>query len=154
MGKKQSPVRITFLCKTGQPMSTSWRRGTKEHLFYRTSPSGCFWILRLFSFRIEEGRRAFGEEENEFLQRDIKENSNNLVQNQEQVTVSSSLASVMKTFTSSCCSGKSQISNKSSSSGSREWIHNEIIELIAIWEDLCNIRHPDYSVKQKRNNDT
>ena len=139
-------------------MSTSSRRDRKEHLFYWTSPSLCFWILRLFSFRIEEGRRAFEEEENEFLQRDIKENSNNLVQNQEQVTVSSSLASVMKTFTSSCCSGKSQISNKSSSSGSREWIHNEIhneiIVLIAIWEDLCNIRHPDYSVKQKRNNDT
>ena len=100
-------------------MSTSWRRGTKENLFYRTSASGCFWILRLLSFRTEEGRRAF-EKENKFLQRDIKENSNNLVQNQEQVTVSSSLASVMKTFTSSCCSGKSQISNKSSSSGSRE----------------------------------
>ena len=148
MGRKQSPLRINFLCKTGQPMSTSWRRGTKEHLFYRTSPSGCFWILRLFSFRIEEGRGAFEEEENEFLQRDIKENSNNLVQNQEQVTASS-IASVMKTSTSSYCSGKSQISNKSSSSGSREWIHNEIIELIAIWEDLSNIRHPDYSVKQK-----
>ena len=100
-------------------MSTSWRRGTKENLFYRTSASGCFWILRLLSFRTEVGRRAF-EKENKFLQRDIKENSNNLVQNQEQVTVSSSLASVMKTFTSSCCSGKSQISNKSSSSGSRE----------------------------------
>ena len=153
MGKKQSPVRITFLCKTGQPMSTSWRRGTKEHLFYRTSPSGCFWILRLFSFRIEEGRGAFEEEENEFLQRDIKENSNNLVQNQEQVTVSS-IALIMKASTSTCSSGKSQISNKSSSSGSREWIHNESIELIAIWEDLCDIRHPDYSVKQKRNNDT
>ena len=97
-------------------MSTSWRRGTKEHLFYRTSPSGCFWILRLFSFRIEEGRRAFEEEENEFLQRDIKEN---LAQNQEQVTASS-IASVMKTSKSSCCSGKSQISNKSSSSGIRE----------------------------------
>ena len=109
--------------------------------------------MRLFSFRIEEGRRAFEEEENEFLQRDIKENSNNLEKNQEQVTVSS-IASVMKTSTSSCCSGKSQISSKSSSSGSREWTHNEIIELIAIWEDLCNIRHPDYSVKQKRNNDT
>ena len=135
-------MRITFLCKTGQPMSTSWRRGTKEHLFYRTSPSGCFWILRLFSFRIEEGRGAFEEEENEFLQRDIKENSNNLAQNQEKVTVSS-ISSVMKTSTYSCCSGKSQISNKSSSIGSREWIHNEIIELIAIWEDLRNIRHPD-----------
>ena len=146
MGKKQSPARITFLCKTGQPMSTSWRRGTKEHLFYRTSPSGCFWILRLFSFRIGEGRGAFEEEENEFLQRDIKENSNNLVQNQEQVTVSST-ASVMKTSTSSFCSGKSQISNKSSSIGNREWIHNEIIKLIAIWEDLCNINHRDYSVK-------
>ena len=60
----------------------------------------------------------------------------------------------MKTSTSSCCSGKSQISSKSSSSGSREWIHNEIIELIAIWEDLCNIRLPNYSVKHERNNYT
>ena len=46
-----------------------------------------FPILRLFSFRIEEVTRPFEEEENEFLQRDIKENSNNLLQNQEQVTV-------------------------------------------------------------------
>ena len=134
-------------------MSTSSRRDRKEHLFYWTSPSLCFWILRLFSFRIEQGRRAFEEEENEFLQRDIKENSNNLVQKQEQVTVSN-IASVMKNSTSSCCSGKSQISRKSSSSGSRKWIHSEIIELIAILEDLCNIKHPDYSIKQKRNNDT
>ena len=153
MVKKQSPVRLTFLCKIGQPAPTSWRLVTKQHPFYRISPCGCVWILRLFSFRTEEGRRAFGEEENEFLQRDIKENSNNLVQNQGQVTVSS-IASVMKTFTSSCCSIKSQISNKSSSIGSRDWIHNDAIDLIAIWEDLCNIRHPDYSVKQKRSNDT
>ena len=87
------------MCKTGQPMFTSWRRGTKEHLFYRTSPIGCFWILRLFSFKNEESRRAFEKEKNESLQRDIIENSNNLVQNQEQVTVSST-ASVMKTSTS------------------------------------------------------
>ena len=107
-------------------------------------------LLRLFSFRIEEGRRAFEEEVNEFLQRDIKENSNNLEKNQ-QVTVNS-IASVMKTPTSSCCSSKSQILNKSNS-GSREWINNEIIELIAVREDFCNTRHPDYSVKQKRNND-
>ena len=100
-------------------MSTSWRRGTKEHLFHRTYPSVCFWIFRLFSFRIKEGKGAFLEEENEFLQRDIKENSNNLVQNQEQVTVSS-IALVMKASRSFCSSGKSQISNKSSSSGSRE----------------------------------
>ena len=134
MRKKQSPVRITFLCKTGQPMSTSWRRGKKEHLFYRTSTSGYFWILRLFSFRTEEGRRAYAEEENEILQRDIEENSNNLVQKQEQLAVSS-IASVVKTSTSSCCSGKSRTSNRSSSSGIREWTHNEIIELIAIWEE-------------------
>ena len=100
-------------------MSTSWRRGTKERFSTEHLPSGCFWLLRLFSFRIEEGRPAFEEEGNEFLQRDIKENSNNLVQNQEQVTVSST-ASVMKTSTSSYCSGKSQISNKSSSSSSIE----------------------------------
>ena len=53
----------------------------KEHPFYRTSSSGCYWILRMFSFRTEEGRRAFEEEENKIFQRDIEENSNNLVQN-------------------------------------------------------------------------
>ena len=88
----------------------------------------------LFSFRIENGRRAFEEEENEILQRNIEENSNNIVQNQEQVAVSS-IASVVKTSTSSCSSGNSRISNKNSSSGSREWFHNEIIELIAIWKE-------------------
>ena len=144
------------MCKIGQPISTTWIRGEKEHLFYRTSPSGCFLILRLFSSRNEEGRHAFEEEENEILKRDIEEDSNNLVQNQEQVAVSN-IASVMKTSTSSRCSSKSRISNKSSSNGSREWTHHEIIELIAIWgeeEALYNIRHPDYSIKQKRNNDT
>ena len=123
-------------------MSTTWRRAKKEHLFYRTSSSDCFWILRLFSFRIEEGRHAVEEEENEILQRDIEENSNNLVQNQVQVAAGS-ITSVVKTSTSSCFSGKSRISNKNSSSGSREWTHNEIIELIAIWEEeeaLYNIR--------------
>ena len=33
-----------------------------ENLCYRTSPSDCFWILRLFSVRIEEGRHGFEEE--------------------------------------------------------------------------------------------
>ena len=65
--------------------------------------------MRLFSFRTEEGRRANVEEENEILQKDIEENSNNLVQKQEQVAVSS-IASVMKTSTSSGCSGKSRAS--------------------------------------------
>ena len=55
----------------------------------------------------------------------------NLVQNQEQVAVSSA-TSVMKTSTSSCCSGKNRMSSRSSSSGSREWTHSEISELIAI----------------------
>ena len=64
------------------------------------------------------------------FQRNIEENSNNIVQNQEQVAVSS-IASVVKTSTSLYSSGKSRISNKISSSGSREWTHNEIIELIA-----------------------
>ena len=68
----------------------------------------------------------------------------------------SSIASVVKASTSSCCSGKSRISNRSSSSGSREWTHNEIIELTAIWQEeeaLYNIIHSDYFIKQKRNND-
>ena len=68
-------------------MSTTWRRGI---FFYRTSARGCFWVLRLFSFRIEEGRRTFEKKKKkkEIFQRDIKENSNNLVQSQEQITVS------------------------------------------------------------------
>ena len=65
--------------------------------------------MRLFSFRTEGGIREYVEEKNEILQRDIEENSNNLVQKQEQVGVSS-IASVVKTFTSSCCSGKSRAS--------------------------------------------
>ena len=106
--KNQSPVRTTYSCKTGQSLSTTCRR-KKEHLFYRPSSRGCFWILRLFSFRIEESRRAFEEEEIEILQRDIEENSNNLVQNQEQVPVVG-IASVVKTSISSCCSGKKKSS--------------------------------------------
>ena len=90
--------------------------------------------LASISFRTEKGRHAFEEEENEILQRNIEENSNNIVQNQEQVAVSS-IASVVKTSTSLYSSGKSRISNKNSSSGSREWTHNEIIELIAIWKE-------------------
>ena len=49
--------------------------------------------MLLFSLRTEEGRRAYVEEENEILQRDVEENSN--VQKQEQVAVSS-IASVVK----------------------------------------------------------
>ena len=112
--------------------------------------------MRLLSFRTEEGRRPNVEEKNEILQRDIEENSNNLVQKQEQLAVSS-IASVVKTSTSSCCSGKNRALNRSISSDSREWTRNEIIELIAIWEEeeaLYNITYPDYSIKQKRNNDT
>ena len=43
-------------------MSKTWSHGKKKSLSYRTSPSGCLWILRLFSFRTEEGRRGFEEE--------------------------------------------------------------------------------------------
>ena len=99
------------MCKTGEPMSTSWRRGKKEHIFYRTSPSDYFWKLHLFSFRTEKGIRAYVEKENEILQRNTEENSNNIVQKQEQVAVSS-IGSVVKTCTSSCFSGKSRTSKK------------------------------------------
>ena len=102
----------------------------KENLSHRTSPSGGFWILRLFSFRIKEGRHGFEEE----------------------VAVSST-ASIVTTTKSSCSLSKTRTSNKNSS-GSREWAQNEINELIAIWEEeeaLYNVRQPDYSIKQKRN---
>ena len=48
------------------------------------------------------------------------------------------------------------MSNQNKSSGSREWTHNEIIELIAIWKDeeaLYNKKHRDCSIKQEINND-
>ena len=114
MGKKQSPLRITFLCKTSQPMSIYRGEVAQRNTFFTEHLP-----VAASAFGIDEGRRAFGKEENEFLQRDITENSNNLVQNQEQVTVSS-ISLVMKASPSSCCSGKSQISNRSSSIGSRE----------------------------------
>ena len=91
-------------------------------------------ILPLVSFKTEKGRYAFEEEESETLQRNIEENSNNIVQNQEQVAFSS-IASVVKTSTSSYSSGKSRILNKNSSSGSREWTHNEMIELDCYMEE-------------------
>ena len=119
MGKKQSPLRITFLCKTSQPMSIYRGDVAQRNTFFTEHLPMAASGLCLFSFGIDEGRRAFGEEENEFLQRDITENSNNLVENQEQVTVSS-ISLVMKASPSSCCSSKSQISNRSSSIGSRE----------------------------------
>ena len=65
--------------------------------------------MLLFCFRAEEGRRAYVEEEIEILQRDIEENSNNLVQKQEQVAVSS-IASVVKFSASLCRSGNSRTS--------------------------------------------
>ena len=60
-------------------------------------------------FRTEGGRGGYVEEENEHLQRGIVENPNSLVQKKEQVAVSS-IVSVVKTSTSSCCSGKSRAS--------------------------------------------
>ena len=109
-------------------MFKTWRRGKKEHLFTEHLP-----LASIFFQIYEKGRHAFEEEEeNEILKRNIEENSDNIVENQEQVAVSS-IASVVKTFTSSCCSGKSQIANKNS--GSTEQIQNEIIELIAIWKE-------------------
>ena len=96
----------------------------------------------LFYFRIEKGRSAFEEEENEVLQRNIKENSNNIVQNQEQE----------QQLVVSRCSEPS--TSLYCSSGSREWTDNEIMELIAIWKEeevLYNIRHPVCYIKQDKN---
>ena len=67
--------------------------------------------MHLFSFRTEKGILAYVEKENEILQRNTEENSNNIVQKQEQVAVSS-IGSVVKTCTSSCFSGKSRTSKK------------------------------------------
>ena len=126
---------------------------TKKNIFFTEDlPLADSRYSALFSFRIEKGRRAFEEEENEILQRNIEENSNNIVQNQEQVAVTS-IASVVKTSTSSRSFGKSQISNKNSSSGSREWTHNE---LIAIWkqEEALHNKTSVSSSKLEINNDT
>ena len=134
-------------------MSRTWRRGKKEHLFYRTSPIGWFCHYCLFSFTTKKGRHAF-EEENEISQRNIEENSNNIVENQEQVAVSST-ASLVKISTSSCSSGTSWILIKNSSIGIREWTHNEFIELTAIWKEKEALYKTSVcSFKQEINSDT
>ena len=112
-----------------------------EHLSLADSP------ISVYFFRAESSRHVFQEEENEILQRNMEENSNNIVQNQEQLAVSS-IASVLKTSASSCSSGKSRILNKNSSSGSREWTQNEIIDQFIYRKRMkpC-IRYPVCSIK-------
>ena len=80
----------------------------REHLSLADSLISVYFLLELKKVDMHE-----------ISQRSIKEDSNNIVQNQEQVAVSS-IASVVKTSTSSCSSGKSPVLNKNSSSGSRE----------------------------------
>ena len=58
---------------------------TKKNIFFtKHLPLADYRNNVLFSFRTEKGRRAFEEEKNETLQRNIEENSKNTVQNQEQ----------------------------------------------------------------------
>ena len=111
-----------------------------------------------FLLQLKRVDGASENEENEMLQKNIDDDNNsyNIVHNQEQIAVSS-IASVVKAFTSLCSSGESWISNKNSNSGRRKWTQNETTDLIAICEEkeaLYNIRHPDYSIMQDRNHDT
>ena len=88
----------------GQDMSTNLRNmetWQKKNIFFTEQ------LPVAASITIDESRRAFEQEEDEILERDVKENSN-LAQKQEQVEVSS-IASVVKTSTFSCCSGKSRL---------------------------------------------
>ena len=100
-----------------------------EHLPLTDSPISVYFLLELKKVDMRLKKKK-----NDILQRNIEENYSNIVQNQEQVAVIS-IAPVVKTSTSSCSSGKSPVSNKNSSSGSREETRNEIIELIAIWKE-------------------
>ena len=61
-------------------------RSTSVHIIFFTEhlPLADSRHSILFSFRIEKGRRASEKEENEILQRNIGENSNDIVKNQEQ----------------------------------------------------------------------
>ena len=104
-----------------------------EHRPLADFPISIYFLLELKKVDVR-----FKKKKMKFYKETLKITSN-IVQNQEQVAVSS-IASVVKTSTSSCSSGNSRISNKNSSSGSREWTHNEIIELIAVWKEkeaLC-----------------
>ena len=92
-----------------------------EYLPLTKSPISVHFLLELKKVDMRLKKKK-----NEILQRNFEESSNNIVLNQEQVAVSS-IASVVKTPTSSCSSGKSRISNKNNSSGSREWTHSEIM---------------------------
>ena len=85
-----------------------------EHLPLIDPPISVYFLLELKKVDMRLKKKK-----NDVLQRNIEENYSNIVQNQEQVAVIS-IASVVKTSTSSCSSGKSPVSNKNSSSGSRE----------------------------------
>ena len=75
-------MRISFSSKTGQPVSTLWKRD--KNFFTEHLPLADSRYSALFSCRTGKGRRTFEEEENKILQRIIEEKSNNIVQNQEQ----------------------------------------------------------------------
>ena len=49
--KNQSPVRITF-----HPEQVSqcpiWKLGKKEHLIFRSPPSGCFWLKLIHTLKL------------------------------------------------------------------------------------------------------
>ena len=62
--------------------------------------------MHLFSFRTEDGIYAYVEKKMKFYKETLKKTLMILVQKQEQVAVSNTV-SVVKTFTSSCFSGKS-----------------------------------------------
>ena len=100
-----------------------------EHVRLADSPVSVYFLLGMKKVVMRLNKKKI-----KFFQRNIEENSNSIVQNQEQVAVRS-IASVVKTSTTSYTSGKSRISNKSSSIGSRVWTQNDIIELIAIWNE-------------------
>ena len=130
-----------------------WKKNTFliEHLPLADSRYNVCFLLELKKIDVRLKKK-----EMKFYKETLKR-TNNIVQKQEQVAVSST-ASVVKPSTTLCFSGKSGISNKNSSSGSREWAHNEIIELIAIiWKEekaMYNRRHSVCSIKQEINNDT
>ena len=52
--KKQSPVRITFSYKTGQPMSTTCGCGKKEHLFTEQLPLADFRYSLYFLLELKK----------------------------------------------------------------------------------------------------
>ena len=50
--KKSVFCKNNLSSRTGQPMSTIWKPCKKDHLIFRSPPSGCFWLKLIHTLKL------------------------------------------------------------------------------------------------------